>query len=67
MVLGAPPSFPMVLRHWVDERGAGQVAGVELRHRAAGGEHTELDSDLSHIGVICPTEEWTWGGKFETA
>ena len=59
----------MALRHWVGEELAGCRGGIEAHSSRWGtlASFTELDSDLSHIGVICPTEEWTWGGKFETA
>lgn len=41
-------------RSWPGCRG-----GIEAQSNRWG----ELDSDISHIGVICPTEEWTWGGE----
>lgn len=36
--------------------------GCRGRIEAQSNRWGELDSDIRHIGVICPTEEWTWGG-----
>lgn len=45
-------------RSWAGCRG-----GIETQSSRWGAlaSFTELGSDLSHIGVICPNEEWTWG------